>query len=254
MTAVRKLPANLSDERMPPGSKRNAGAALFRGRFHQCKSAIDHFNPAPIAATHVQGMVSSNAVTALLLSIPTEAAGEASQARQWLPAMLMSVGIVIILVLWSMSIRNRSTRKHAEFATPREQIERIKAGHRTREIEGALTAEFVTSATEIAARLENKAERLEQLIEQADERLMRLREAMGMTESEPTHEGATAAMQPESDRSRATDAPPHRPEPADPLALAVIELSDAGHSPVEIAQQLDEQIGKVELILALRRP
>lgn len=40
--------------------------------------------------------------------------------------------------------------------------------------------------------------------------------------------------------------------PVRPLASSVIELADEGLTPVEIAQQLDEQIGKVELILALR--
>jgi hypothetical protein len=38
----------------------------------------------------------------------------------------------------------------------------------------------------------------------------------------------------------------------DPLTRRVYELSDAGHNPVDIARALDEQIGKVELILALR--
>jgi hypothetical protein len=33
---------------------------------------------------------------------------------------------------------------------------------------------------------------------------------------------------------------------------AVYELADGGRDPVEIARALDEQIGKVELILALR--
>ena len=38
----------------------------------------------------------------------------------------------------------------------------------------------------------------------------------------------------------------------DPLAEQIYELADAGRTPVEIAQDLDEQVGKVELILALR--
>ena len=46
--------------------------------------------------------------------------------------------------------------------------------------------------------------------------------------------------------------PPASAVPADPLTTTVYELADAGHGPVEIAQQLEEQVGKVELILALR--
>ena len=48
--------------------------------------------------------------------------------------------------------------------------------------------------------------------------------------------------------------PPTPSMPLDPLTEAVYEQSDNGLTPVEIAQQLDEQIGKVELILALREP
>jgi len=38
----------------------------------------------------------------------------------------------------------------------------------------------------------------------------------------------------------------------DPLSASVYELADRGRTPVQIAQYLDEQVGKVELILALR--
>jgi hypothetical protein len=42
-------------------------------------------------------------------------------------------------------------------------------------------------------------------------------------------------------------------QPADPVVRRVYELSDAGRAPAEIARELDEHIGKVELILALRQ-
>ena len=41
--------------------------------------------------------------------------------------------------------------------------------------------------------------------------------------------------------------------PEDDLTRNVYRLADAGHDPVAIAQQLNEHVGKVELILALRR-
>ncbi|MBL1219046.1 MAG: hypothetical protein D8M59_16325 [Planctomycetes bacterium] len=40
----------------------------------------------------------------------------------------------------------------------------------------------------------------------------------------------------------------------DPLTSSVYELADRGRSPIEIARELDEQVGKVQLILALRQP
>ena len=38
----------------------------------------------------------------------------------------------------------------------------------------------------------------------------------------------------------------------DPLTRSVYNLADYGRTSLEIAQELDEQIGKVELILSLR--
>jgi len=43
------------------------------------------------------------------------------------------------------------------------------------------------------------------------------------------------------------------PDAVDPLAARVHELADSGFTSVAIARELDEQVGKVELILALRR-
>ncbi len=38
----------------------------------------------------------------------------------------------------------------------------------------------------------------------------------------------------------------------DPSLPSVYELADTGYQPIQIAQELDEQVGKVELILSLR--
>ncbi len=50
-----------------------------------------------------------------------------------------------------------------------------------------------------------------------------------------------------SGQSRGTE-----PRHHDPVTVAVYEHADAGRTPIEIATELDEQVGKVELILALR--
>ncbi len=85
--------------------------------------------------------------------------------------------------------------------------------------------------------LDNKAERLEQLVAEADERIALLR----------------ALRDVEQQQQQQQRVPQVPEEPVDPLSLSVYELADEGRSPVEIAQQLDEQVGKVDLILALRR-
>lgn len=85
--------------------------------------------------------------------------------------------------------------------------------------------------------LERRLERLEKLLEQTDERMTRL-------------ERPPAAIAP---APRTMDLKPGAGDPSDPLTLSVYALADRGHEPLDIARQLDEQVGKVELILALRK-
>jgi hypothetical protein len=154
---------------------------------------------------------------------------------------LMLLGVVTIGVFLTISIRGRISRRQIRAVPPREQIEQIKERATSRAATTSATADMVQTARRLAAQLDNKAARLERLIADADERLARL-EAYG-ADAAP----ATAAP----------DSPP-RPDPfeeaaPDPLTRSVYELADNGHEPVDIAQRLDEQIGKVELILALRQ-
>jgi len=86
----------------------------------------------------------------------------------------------------------------------------------------------------LAALLDNKAARLESLIDQANEAAERLERA---------------ADQPRCSVQSQTPSPP-----ADPVAHEVYALADRGLSSLEIARELDEPTGKVELILALRMP
>ncbi len=86
----------------------------------------------------------------------------------------------------------------------------------------------------ISDRLDRQALRLEQLIAAADERLNRLEKAI----AQPAPQAA---------------APQARREIADPLSRQIYDLADRGLPPVEIARQLSQHTGKVELILALRQ-
>jgi len=98
------------------------------------------------------------------------------------------------------------------------------------------------ASLEIDARLE----RLERLIEQADDAADRLEPA----DQRGPH--SFAELKPAS-RSR-DERRPRDVEPGpDPLALRAMELADQGRSPLEIAQHLGEHPGKIELVLALNR-
>lgn len=82
----------------------------------------------------------------------------------------------------------------------------------------------------LAGQMERQAARLERLLGEADARIRQL-------ERLNAGQGRT---------------PPRDPA-VDPLNQQVYELSDEGLPPVEIARQLNQQTGKVELILALRQ-
>jgi hypothetical protein len=82
--------------------------------------------------------------------------------------------------------------------------------------------------------MDRQAARLEQLIAEADSRIRRL-------------ERLNSAPPPAPPRQVLTG------DTTDPLNRRVYELADEGMPPVEIARALQQQTGKVELILALRQ-
>lgn len=167
------------------------------------------------------------------------AAPAATPQDVWLP--LLSVVAVIGLGMFlTISIRAKIARRNQQLPTARQLIDQVKSARSRYDQHGAQAemAEMVETARRLGAQLDNKAQRLDTLIRHADERIAVL-------------QGAVEAAQPEP--PPAVETPPARqPRPIDPLTRVIYQQADAGLSPVEIAQQLDEQVGKVELILALR--
>ncbi len=162
---------------------------------------------------------------------------------------IMVVGLGVILMV---SIRGKIARRNMNRPSPREWIEHIKAVRHRHDDVQAVSAELVDTARRLGAQLDNKAQRLELLLQEADERIAELSEAKDA--------GLSAAGDSVAGREDAfggADPGPFKPShdpprPLDPLTQGVYELADTGRSPLEIAQQMDEQVGKVELILALR--
>lgn len=84
----------------------------------------------------------------------------------------------------------------------------------------------------LAGQMDRQAARLEKLIADADARIRHL-------------ERLSAQVQAARPGDRATG--------ADPLNQRIYEMADDGMPPVEIARHLKQQMGKVQLILAMRR-
>lgn len=183
-------------------------------------------------------------------------------STQVLAPMLMAAGAIGMVMLLVTSVRKRLAVR-ATKSSPREIVEQSRQARGqprlddTRPAAGraqseAQAAAMVDLSRRLAAQLDNKAQRLETLIRQADERIGRLGGAGAASHASPAARGSAAPPA----RAQAATAPrPMRSEASrsvDPVTRAVYDLADQGRSPVEIAQALDEQVGKVELILALR--
>lgn len=189
-------------------------------------------------------------------AIAAEGDSPASGMTSLLPGALMAFGVlVLIMIMVRMLKRNLSRNAPAQEGTPRERIERIRAEASARSPTESFQADAEELTRRLGAILDNKAARLELLIEEADDRLAKLDRAnLGASvQTRPVEHdaGAFRATAPEPVRAAA---PPPSPEPqVDPTQRQIYDLADSGLGPVEIAQRLDQPIGQVELILNLRR-
>jgi hypothetical protein len=120
----------------------------------------------------------------------------------------------------------------------------------------------------LADELDTRADRLEKLIADADDRLSRLERLTAASVylapestsalTEVKHFGPRDPAQPTHAPMAPSAIPTHRSAAAviaeiDPLANEVYKLADTGMLPVQIAQKLSQHTGKIELLLALRR-
>ena len=160
---------------------------------------------------------------------------------------LLVVGLGMVIL---MSVRGRLSRQQAAAKSPRERIEQIKSKAGEQQEMTGVTATAYDAAGRMAAQLDGKAARLEQLLAEADERIEMLTamlEAAGYEVAVETTSGVAAAAEEPAPTITTTPS-----EPMDPLTRDVFRLAREGRSAVQIAQMLDEQVGKIELILALR--
>ena len=184
----------------------------------------------------------------ILGSIPAGAVADGAPGiaeDNLIAGMLAAAGVAVLTLV--VLVRLRATRRRRAANDARRETEpgrptlRPRAGGESLE---ALMVEAQELTRVCAAQMENRAMRLERLLAEADERIAELERLSGG--GRPAGRGAPAR-----DARRAPDA--SRSPEGDPLADRVFELADRGMQPVEIARQLDEHTGKIELILALHR-
>jgi len=106
-----------------------------------------------------------------------------------------------------------------------------------------------SSSRDLPPHLSEVAESLERLIAAADDRIERLERLTAALDDGRGRPGAATGGLPVAERK-----PLPTPAPAtDGFTRRVYELADRGMKPVEIAAELQEHTGKIELMLALRR-
>ena len=207
-----------------------------------------------------------------------------------LPNILL-IGGVLLMVLLMMRMLKKNTKANARRAniqgTPAERIEQL---HTRAQASMEPSTKLMVDAEEMARRLgailDNKAARLELLIEEADSKLNALNRAVaGSQQPKPaaqTHEHtpptprtidpslldrARVEQDLEDRQSRVAGrieptyqpAQEHKPQPIakkpEPptIQAQIIELANSGLTNIEIAHELKQPIGQVELVLNLNK-
>ena len=170
------------------------------------------------------------------------------------------LGIVLVTTTLLMRLKKRRA-KAARAPTAQEQIQKNRQHRGMRGDLETLMVEIEELSKRFATQLDAKSIQLEGLLNEADQRIARLErlrqevaEAGSASFDAPRGYGLPSAGQevgsPPGDRPSTVIKGPDN----DPLTRSVYALADQGHDADQIARQLNEHVGKVELILALRQP
>lgn len=162
---------------------------------------------------------------------------------QW--GLLLVAGVIVVAIIWSSQ---RKMSRAARMPNPTDlaaMSDRNRLASATRNLEELLT-ELDDLSRRIHGRLDSRIARLETLIREADRRIADL--------SSPEHDAARAAAAIDVTLSAESPATPAKAEAApDDRQAAIHRLADGGLTPAEIATELNQPLGEIELILALRR-
>ncbi len=176
------------------------------------------------------------------------------------------IGILMIVTALMMMLRNKR-RRRAQSLTPMEQVERYQQERGMRQDLESLMVEIEQLARRFSSQLDAKSVQLEKLLREADEKIAQLQQTTAATQTKtppqtqsPSLPGAgkePGVLPPEvkhaSPHKAHADAQARSGAGEDELARQVYRLADEGLTSDQIARRLNEHVGKVELILALRQ-
>ena len=174
----------------------------------------------------------------------------------WLATVLWSGAVAIVVVVVMTVLQNRATKaaQRAGWTSP-QHLPKGRGADEARA--GALMNDMEELSQRLAADLDKRAGRLEELVAHADERIARLERLAAATSGGRMHSGPAPMI--ETKRPAGGGGAGARPHPldpvidVDPITTQIYRLADEGLPPVEIARRLSQHTGKVELIIALRQ-
>lgn len=158
---------------------------------------------------------------------------------QYLPEIL--IGAALLLAAWWTSVNLKRRGVPGAGMTAHEKLERMRQVDGVKDDLRQMMRELEDLTERFSAQLEAKSGRLERLLAEANARIAELERLRGATGLVKPMIGAPVRVEPRREV-----------EAVDPLSARVYELADGGRTSIEIARQLQEHVGKVELILALR--
>ncbi len=167
-------------------------------------------------------------------------------------------GVSMITVALLYRYRKRYRQQARNRITPQEQIERTSQHRGLRGDIERLMVEVEQLTKRFATQLDAKSIELEHLLREADDRIAQLKQSADSYRVRDTRTDFTGAAGSDVAASLRTNPGATSVEsdpiddPTNALTGRVYAMADTGLGAADIARQLDEHIGKVELILALR--
>jgi len=171
---------------------------------------------------------------------------------QWLPWALALAVALMVGVIAGLFLRGPMVNGDSRSGVDESMLKEIEGVRLQIEDVRIRVAELIGAAQRASSHLDDRTARLQELVEMLDRRLALLQSAAPyVTRSLPGFQ-TPPASEPVAEKPRYRDSQPDEPSSAEPLTVTVYRLADAGRPPADIARELNENVGKVELILALR--
>lgn len=166
------------------------------------------------------------------------------------------LGVLLITISMFMGIRKRH-RRNKDLPSARDQVDELKQKRAVRGDLEELMVEIEQLAKRFGAQLDAKTMQMERLIDEADQKIAELNRLDQIRRDAPPAQ-PNQASSPKAQGSPPPEPPTPEPQPPaqtpdDVLKQSVYGLAEQGQSASDIARHLDEHVGKIELILALRK-